>query len=86
MGYCDLSGKPGNPAQSDPCVHRSRLAHCKTFNLKENNKMWKFFYELTPDQKRQARDLDSEVRMYPSEFEYYVDEDGDVTGYERIIR
>ena len=48
--------------------------------------MWKFWYELTSDQKRQARDLDSEVRMYPSEFEYFVDEDGNVTGYERIIR
>ena len=48
--------------------------------------MWKFFYELTADQKRQARDLDSEVRMYPSEFEYFVDDDGDVTGYERIVR
>ena len=48
--------------------------------------MWKFWYDLTSDQKRQARDLDSEVRMHPSEFEYYVDEDGDIAGYERIIK
>lgn len=48
--------------------------------------MWKFWYELTADQKRQARDLDNEVRMYSSEFEFYVDDDGDVTSYERIIK
>lgn len=48
--------------------------------------MWKFYYELTSTQKQQARDLDSEVRMYPSEFEYYVDEDYNVVDYERIIK
>ena len=49
--------------------------------------MWKSWYELTHEQKAQARDLDNEVRMYPSEFEYFVDDETEkITDYERIIK
>lgn len=47
--------------------------------------MWKFWYELTDAQKRQAWDLDGVIRQYPSEFEYKV-ENGQVVDYEPIIK
>ena len=43
--------------------------------------MWKYWYQLTPAQKIQARDLDTEVAQEVSRWIFYVDTNGNVTGY-----
>lgn len=44
--------------------------------------MWRYWYQLTQEQKLQARDLDADVRKDPSIYLYYVNNQSKkVTGY-----
>ena len=45
---------------------------------------WLQWYELTNEQKLQARELDADVRNHPSLYEYQVNGAGKVTDYSRI--
>ena len=46
--------------------------------------MWLTWYSLNANQKLQARELSRYVRQSPSEYEYLVDDDENVTDYRHI--